>query len=119
MSEALASIFSDQAIREFGSALRTARRAEDYASLIELENVETVSQLAEALMKFLRRFDSLQRRNDRSWRPASSSYERIMELASRGKESVRLVRAALISHALTYEAQAQLKEEKDVEQPSL
>jgi hypothetical protein len=116
LSEQLAQLFSDPAIRELGSALRTALRhkhSQDYASLIELENAESVPQFADALTNFLRRFDSFQRRRKKDWRPATANYERVMSLAAEpSKEAVRLVKAALISHALTYTPSTKDKEEE-------
>jgi len=120
MSIELSQLFSDEAIREFGSLLRTSlRENNDYASLIELEYVESVVALSEALKKLLRRYDSFANHKGWLWRPSTQSYERVMDLASRSDlpadqqtNAVRLVRAALISHALTY-SPAQIKYQKE------
>jgi hypothetical protein len=120
MSIELSQVFADDAIREFGSILRISlRENNDYASLIELEYVESVATLAEAIKKLLRRYDSFAHRHGWLWRPSTQSYERLMALASgsdlpaeQKTNSVRLVRAALISHALTY-SPVQIKSQKE------
>ncbi len=100
MSHSLSVLYSDEAVKDFGSALRKALRIEeiqDYASLIEIENAEKEEDFADALRKFLRRFDSHARRRHLR-RPTDESLERLMKLV--GDHGVRPVRAALISHAL-------------------
>jgi hypothetical protein len=125
LSRELAQLFSDEAIREMGNALRTALiENNDYASLIELEYAESLPALAEALKKLLRRYDSFASHKKWSWRPATASYEKVMSLAAgqglpvdQQGNSVRLVRAALISHALTFtpfQAKSQKEERTNV-----
>ncbi|MGB9714988.1 MAG: hypothetical protein ACPL1G_01030 [Thermodesulfovibrionales bacterium] len=100
MSDSLAMLYSDEAIKDFGSTLRKALRMEeiqDYASLIELENAEKEEDFADALRKFLRRYETHARQMHLK-RPTEESLERLMKLVS--DYGVRLVRAALISHAL-------------------
>lgn len=100
MSNSLAMLYSDEAIKDFGSTLRKALRMEeiqDYASLIELENAEKEEDFADALRKFLRRYETHARRMHLR-RPTEESLERLMKLVT--DHGVRLVRAALISHAL-------------------
>lgn len=100
MSTSLAILYSDEAIKDFGSTLRKALRMEeiqDYASLIELENAEKYEDFAEAIRKFLRRYESHASRLHLR-RPKEESLEKLMKLVS--DYGVRLVRAALISHAL-------------------
>ncbi len=100
MSDSLAMLYSDEAIKDFGSTLRKALRMEeiqDYASLIELENAEKETDFADAVRKFLRRYETHARRMHLR-RPTEESLERLMKLVS--DHGVRLVRAALISHAL-------------------
>jgi hypothetical protein len=98
MSEQLGTLYSDPAIKDFGSALRKAlRMREDYASLIDFENAESPDAFAEALRKFLRRFEALARRRHLR-RPSEENLERLAKLVD--ENEVRLVRAALISHAL-------------------
>lgn len=104
MSNELSSVYSDPAVKDFGSALRKALRLEDiqdYASLIELENSEKPDDFAEALKNFLRRYDTHARKKDLK-RPDVESLEKIMQLVDR--YGVRIVRAALISHALVKKA---------------
>lgn len=105
MSNELGLIYSDSALKDFGEALRKALRIEDiqdYASLIELENSEKPEDFAEALKNFLRRYETHARRKELK-RPKEESLERIMNLVD--QHGVRLVRAALISHALVKRAQ--------------
>jgi len=100
MSNSLAILYSDEAVKDFGSTLRRALRMEeiqDYASLIELENAEKDEDFAEAIKKFLRRYESHASRLHLR-RPTEESLEKLMKLVS--DYGVRLVRAALISHAL-------------------
>ncbi|NWF91376.1 MAG: hypothetical protein HXY46_00535 [Syntrophaceae bacterium] len=100
MSLSLSMLYSDGAIKDFGSTLRRALRMEeiqDYASLIELENAEKEGEFADALRKFLRRYESHARRLHLR-RPTEESLERLMKLVS--DYGVRPVRAALVSHAL-------------------
>lgn len=100
MSRSLSMLYSDEAVKDFGSALRKALRMEeiqDYASLIELENAEKEEDFADALRKFLRRYES-HARHLHLKRPTEESLEKLMKLVS--DHGVRLVRAALISHAL-------------------
>ncbi|MEO0294269.1 MAG: hypothetical protein ABIN61_08650 [candidate division WOR-3 bacterium] len=100
MSDSLAMLYSDEAIKDFGSTLRKALRMEeiqDYASLIELENAEKEEDFADALRKFLRRYETHARRMHLK-RPTEENLEKLMKLVS--DYGVRLVRAALISHAL-------------------
>lgn len=104
MSNELSSVYSDPAVKDFGSALRKALRLDDiqdYASLIELENSEKPDDFAEALKNFLRRYDTHARKKDLK-RPDVESLEKIMQLVDR--YGVRIVRAALISHALVKKA---------------
>ncbi|MDI6916849.1 MAG: hypothetical protein QMC80_03540 [Thermoplasmatales archaeon] len=99
MSEVkLSDIFLSGGIKDFGSALRKAvREGEDYASLVELEYVETPEEFAETLKKFLRRYESYAKRYERK-RPEEKSLDEVVNLID--KYGVRLVRAALIAHAL-------------------
>lgn len=100
MSVNLSMLYSDEAIKDFGSTLRKALRMEeiqDYASLIEIENAEKEEDFAEGVRKFLRRYESHARRLHLK-RPTEENLERLMKLVS--DHGVRPVRAALISHAL-------------------
>jgi len=99
----LAEVYSHKAVREFGQALRRALRTEqvqDFASLIDLENAEKQEAFAEAVRKFLRR--NFRHAEERGWFwPGSESLEELMSLVD--AYGVPVVRAALISHALTWE----------------
>jgi maleate cis-trans isomerase len=100
MSNSLEVLYGDEAIKDFGSALRKSLRIEeiqDYASLIEIENAEKEEDFADAIRKFLRRYESHASRMHLK-RPTEESLEKLMKLIS--ENGVRLVRAALISHAL-------------------
>ncbi|MCX7973806.1 MAG: hypothetical protein N3B16_04815 [Candidatus Aminicenantes bacterium] len=106
MPNELSQIYSDEAIKDFGDALRKALRLEDiqdYASLIEIENAERPEDFAEAIKNFLRRYESHARRKNLK-RPGQESLEKIMSLV--GQHGVRVVRAALISHALVRKEEA-------------
>lgn len=104
MSVKLSEVFENEAIRAFGFALRLAvRMNDDYASMVELEYVEEPKEFAEVIKKFLRRFESQSRRYEREkghggFRPSENDLAELMNLVD--KYGVRLVRAALISHAL-------------------
>ncbi|MDI6897290.1 hypothetical protein [Methanocella conradii] len=98
MSIKLGEVYNNSAIEDFGSALRKdLRENEDYASLIELENVEKPEEFAEVIKKFLRRYESYARKKQRK-RPEEKSLMELMQLVD--TYGVRVVRAALISHAL-------------------
>lgn len=104
MPNELSVVYSDSAIKDFGNALRKALRLEDiqdYASLIELENSEKPEDFSEALKNFLRRYDTQARKKELK-RPDVESLEKIMKLVD--QYGVRIVRAALISHALVKKA---------------
>lgn len=106
-SNDLSQVFSHPAVREFGATLRRALRiGEDYASVLDFEFAETPEAFAEALKRFLRRFEGLARRK-KLRRPAQESLEEIVRLVD--QHGVKVVRAALISHAL-------VRGEQDVEE---
>ncbi|HID93242.1 MAG TPA: hypothetical protein EYP60_04000 [bacterium (Candidatus Stahlbacteria)] len=105
MSEvSLGKIFGNESIEAFGAALRLAiRNNDDYASMVELEYVEDKEEFAEVIKKFLRRYESQARRYERekehgAFRPSDKHLDELMDLID--KYGVRIVRAALISHAL-------------------
>jgi len=98
-------LFSNSSIESFGKALRIAVGInEDYASLIELDYAEKEEELVNALKKFLRRLDAGARRYERehpnkfAFKPDEKNLDEIMKLAQ--EYGVRLVCAAIISHAL-------------------
>lgn len=108
MLNELSLIYSDEAIKDFGDALRKALRLEDiqdYASLIEIENAEKPEDFAEAIKNFLRRYESHARRRGLK-RPGQESLEKIMSIVD--QHGVRVVRAALISHALVRKEKEEL-----------
>lgn len=106
MSEVpLHEVFTHPGVQAFGQALRFAlRQAEDYASLVELEYVERREDFAEAIKKFLRRYESYARSREREslpvFRPNQEHLNTLMALVDRPEVGVRPVRAALIAHAL-------------------
>lgn len=94
----LSDIFLSEGIKDFGSALRKAViEGKDYASLVELEYVETPEEFAEIMKKFLRRYESYAKRYIRK-RPEEKSLDEIINLVD--KYGVKPVRSALIAHAL-------------------
>lgn len=97
----LQDVYSNAAVRDFGRALRIALwQQKDFSSLIDFDGAERPEDFAEALKRFLRRFDSLARRskNKKFRRPTRESLEEIMTLVD--VHGVKLVRAAILSHAL-------------------
>ena len=94
----LADLYTNPAVREFGATLRRSLRMnDDYASILDLEFAETPEAFAEALKRFLRRFEGLARRRNLR-RPTEESLQAVAQLVD--QYGVKLVRAALISHAL-------------------
>jgi hypothetical protein len=98
-------LFKHPAIESFGKALRIAvGMNEDYASLVELDYAEKEDEFIFALKKFLRRLDAGARRYERehpgklSFKPNEKDLDEIISLAR--EYGVRLVCAAIISHAL-------------------
>lgn len=98
----LRNIFENEAVKNIGGALRRALRiGEDYRSLVELDYVETKEQFAEAIKKFLRRYESIDKRGYEGKelsRVVEGDLEEIMKLVD--EYGVKTVRAALISYAL-------------------
>ncbi|GBC81076.1 hypothetical protein HRbin10_00181 [bacterium HR10] len=98
VSNRLAELYSHPAVQEFGATLRRSLRMnDDYASILDFEFAETPEAFAEALKRFLRRFEGLARRK-KLQRPTQKYLEEITKLVD--QYGVKLVRAALISHAL-------------------
>jgi hypothetical protein len=98
-------LFSNPAIERFGKALRIAVGInDDYSSLIEFDYAEKEEEFVTALKKFLRRLDAGARRYERehpgksAFKPDEKDLDEVVKLAQ--ENSVRLVCAALISHAL-------------------
>jgi len=114
-------LFSNPAVEHFGMALRIAigKRedggCEDYASLVELDYVEKEDQFVSALKKFLRRFDACARRYERehsgriSFKPDEEDLVMVMKLVQ--EHGVRLVCAAIMSHALVRSQKGEKKNE--------
>jgi len=106
----LAELFSHPAVQSFGQALRWAITskdrggADDYSSLIEFEWTEDPVSFAEALKKFLRRYHSYAagrlRKNQPVHVPDEKELDGLVTLVD--SYGVRLVRAALVSHALVW-----------------
>lgn len=115
-SNELGQVFSHTSVREFGATLRRALRiGDDYASLLDLEFAETKEAFAEALKRFLRRFEGLARRK-KLRRPTQESLEALVGLVD--QHGVKVVRAALISHALVRGEQDIAEEAEDTEDSS-
>ena len=109
----LVDVFSHEAVREFGAVLRRAlRENDDYASLMDFEYAETPDAFAEALRRFLRRYEAFARRPPYRRRPPETALEQLVELVD--QFGVRLVRAALVSHALCRVE----REEEETETPT-
>lgn len=101
----LSEVFTNAGVKAFGKALSYAlRQDDDYASLVEFEYVEKKEDFAETLKKFLRRYESYARGRERqnfpTFRPTSEDLEELMVLVDNPRVGVRVVRAALIAHAL-------------------
>ena len=98
----LAGLFENEAVRDFGVALRKALRiGEDYSSLIELEYAETKEQFAEVIKRFLRRYETLAKKGYKGKQLKRPKEESLVELIRLVDEhGVKLVRSALISYAL-------------------
>lgn len=77
---------------------------EDYASLVELENVEKIDDFLDVLKKFLTRYDSYARRYERenpgkvAFKPTEEDLDELVSLTQ--SHGVRRVCAALIAHSL-------------------
>jgi len=97
-------LFSNPAIESFGKALQIAiRKNDDYTSLIELDYAEKEEDFVIALKKFLRRLDSGARRYERetgkpAYKPDEKDLDEVVKLSQ--EYGVRIVCAALMSHAL-------------------
>lgn len=101
-------LFSNPSVENFGKALRIAvGKNDDYSSLVELDYVEKEDEFVLALKKFLRRLDAGSRRYERenpekySFKPSEKDLDEVMKLAQ--EYGVRLVCAAIMSHALVRE----------------
>jgi hypothetical protein len=112
----LPELFSNPAIESFGKALRIAVGInEDYASLIELDYAEKEEEFVIALKKFLRRLDAGARRYERehprkfSFKPDEKDLDEVIRLAQ--QHGVKLVCAAIMSHALVREEKERKRNE--------
>jgi len=129
----LADIYLNRAVREFGEALGKAIGKEgDYASLTDLEFAQTKIDFADALHRFLRRFHTLASKRENLWDcPQDSMVEALIELVdkvadempyddqdARYREAIRLIRAALLSRALTQATDYRVKEIKSTSSTS-
>jgi FPC/CPF motif-containing protein YcgG len=94
MSEKLSEIFLNDAIKDFGNALRKMIViSKDYGTLVEIEYSETLEQFKEVLWKFLRKLHT-----EKYKKPTEKNLEELIKLVD--KFGVKQVRAALIAHAL-------------------
>jgi hypothetical protein len=98
-------LFSNPAVESFGKALQIAVGInDDYASLVEFDYVEKDEEFVATLKKFLRRLDANARRYERehpgkyAFKPSEKDLDEVIGLAQ--ENGVRLVCAAIISHAL-------------------
>ena len=97
-------LFSNPAVESFGKALQIAVGInQDYASLVELDYVEKEEEFVTTLKKFLRRLDANARRYERghsykAFKPNEKDLDEVIRLVQ--ENGVRLVCAAIISHAL-------------------
>jgi|GEM_PF-541446 len=108
-SKGLQDVYAHAAVRGFGRALRIAlRQQKDFSSLVDLDGAERPEDFAEALKRFLRRFDALARRR-RLRRPTQQMLEEITGLVD--SYGVKVVRAAVISHALVAVGRPEAEEE--------
>lgn len=109
----LGDIFGCEAVKNFGAALRRALRiGDDYASLVELEYVETKEQFEEVIKKFLRRYETIARRGYKGKelsRLSEKDLEELMGLVD--KYDVKPIRAALISYALVRSGREEVSSE--------
>lgn len=101
MCEAMLSeIYENDAIRDFGRAIRSAvRNEDDYSSLVELSYASSTRNFAEAIRKFLRRYETYEFEGRPLIKPKEVNLERLMSLVD--EYGVKIVRSALVSHALT------------------
>lgn len=94
MSERLSNVFLNDAIKDFGDALRKMIIiSKDYGTLVEIEYTETPEQFKEILWKFLRRLHT-----EKYKKPTEKNLEELIKLVD--DYGVKQVRAALIAHAL-------------------
>ena len=98
-------IFSNASIENFGKALRIAIQVnQDYSSLVELDYVEKEEEFVLVLKKFLRRLDASARKYERenpnkfAFKPNDKDLDEVVRLTQ--EHGVRLVCAAIMSHAL-------------------
>lgn len=112
----LSELYKHQAIRELGEAMgRAIGEEDDYASLIDLEFAQKREDFADALHRFLRRYLTFIRGHSDWFCPSKQRIEELMELVDscasempysdedrKFQEAIRLVRAALLSHALAH-----------------
>jgi hypothetical protein len=108
-------LYSNPAIENFGKALRIAvGKNEDYASLVEMDYVEKEEEFVMTLKKFLRRLDASARRYERehpgkfSFKPNEKDLDEVVKLAQ--EYGVRLVCAAIMSHALVRQEKGEKSE---------
>jgi len=98
----LVDIYGNKSIKSFGIALRKALRiGDDYASLVELEYVETKEEFVEVIKKFLRRYETIAKKGylgKELVRLSDNDLEELMSLVD--KYGVKPVRASFISYAL-------------------
>jgi len=122
----LSDIYQNPAVKDFGEALGKAiGKEQDYASLTDLEFAQTKIDFADALHRFLRRFHTIASKKENLWYcPPDSMVEELIRLVdnvantvhkddnTKYREAIRLVRAALLSRALTQATYYRVQEAK-------
>ncbi len=110
----LAELYNCKSVRELGEAIGKAIGDEDdYASLVDLEFAQDKVGFADALHRFLRRFLTFVKKYSDWFCPSQERVAELMQLVDecaaempyhdqrrKEQEAIRLVRAALLSHAL-------------------
>ncbi len=130
----LSELYKNQAVRKLGEAIGKAIGDEDtrdYASLIELEFAQDKVDFADALHRFMRRFLTFLSRKPEWESPLEQHIVEVMELVDacatempfqdeqrKINEAIRLVRAALLSHALAYACRLKQEQMSVQESPS-
>lgn len=129
----LAELYDHKAVRELGEAIgRAIGDEDDYASLVDLEFAQDKTSFADALHRFLRRFLTFLRGHPNWFCPSQERVVELMRLVDecaqelpyrdeqrKMQEAIRLVRAALLSHALTQACilkRQQMREQRGGEQ---
>jgi len=99
-------VYANDAVRDFGDCLRIAIfRENDFDSLTRMGHAETPQAFAEVVTQLLRR-------NYKGWLPKNESLPSVMKLVD--DYGPKLVRAAIVSHALTWKEKIEKKGDSSV-----